>query len=65
MGRTIPEIARSVVVLPGAVGAEQRDDLARGGAQRQVAQHRRAFVPGVQVLDLQDPTGHELAVPAS
>ena len=44
-----PRIARSVLVRPGAVAAEQRDDLALVDVQVDAVQHVRLAVPGVQV----------------
>ena len=48
-----PLIARSVVVLPGAVGADQRDDLALVDAQADVLEGLDAPVLRVEALDFE------------
>ena len=49
MRRTVPEIARSVVVLPGAVRAEDRDDLALVDRQRHAAKRLNLAVARIDV----------------
>ena len=51
--RTVPEIARSVVVLPGAVGPEDGDYLALVDVERDPVECLHRAVPRLDLLQLE------------